>query len=288
MENRPCLPEIRSCYAGLTPAEKRIADCILEQPAETVGLSAAALAARASTASSAVIRLCRTLGFSGFSEFKMQLAVELAQNETLHYMPGIRPGDSSSEVLEKVFSADVKCLRDTAKKLDRTAFEAVVEGICRAGTVYIYGVGSSAGIACDLQYRLISLGYPALVFTDISFMSISTLNVREGDLAIGISHSGRTCATVDTLEKAGAAGAETACITSYSGSPLARISRHVLSVYADETRYPMEAVSSRIAQLAVVDAITAALSARRDEESGRRYEEIHAAVDAIRYPEGRR
>jgi DNA-binding MurR/RpiR family transcriptional regulator len=248
----------------------------------------AALAARAATAPSAVIRLCRTLGFSGFSEFKIQLAMELAQDETLPYMPGIRPEDSSEEILKKVFDADIKSLRDTMKRLDCAAFDAVVDQICRAGTVYIYGLGTSAGIAGDLQYRLMSLGYSALAFSDISYMSVSTLNIRENDLVVGISHSGRTVAILDALTKAAEAGAETACITSYKGSPLARICKYVLSVYSDETRYPMEAVSSRIAQIAVVDAIAAALSARCYGESGLRSSAIHAAMDAIRYPEERR
>ena len=40
--------------------------------------------------------------------------------------------------------------------------------------------------------------------------------------------------------------------------------------------------------MAVVDAITAALSARFYEKSGLRSTAIHAAMDAVRYPEGRR
>jgi len=288
MDYKPCLPEIRNRYGVLTPAEKRLADYILEYPSETVQLSAAALAARANTASSAVIRLCRSLGFGGFSEFKMNLAVELSQNVQFSYMPGISPEDSSGDILDKIFAANVKTLQDTARKLDRSVFDAVVQLLCGASNIYVYGVGTSAGIAADLQYRLMLLGCSAFLFTDVPSMSVSTINLHKGDVAIGVSHSGRTIATVDTLRRARESGAATVCITSYGGSLIARVCDQTLTVYSDETKYPIEAVSARVAQLGVIDALIAAISARRYSEAVQRSENIHSILNTLRYPEGKR
>lgn len=283
MAYKPCIPEIRSRYNSLTPAEKRLADYILQQPAETVELSASALADKASTASSAVIRLCHSLGFGGFSEFKMQLAVELSQEQELSYMPGIGPGDDSSTVLEKVFAANVKALQDSLKKLDRGVFDTVVDIIDRAEKIYIYGCGTSGGIASDLQYRLMSIGYTAFVFSDASNSRVSVLNITDRDAVIGISYSGRTSIIADTLKWANEIGAETVCISSFDGSPVTRVAKHVLTVYSEETAYPVEAVSARIAQMSVIDAITAALSARHHEAAVQRARDLHEALNIVRY-----
>jgi len=288
MRSKPCIPEIRGRYDSLTAAEKRIADQILQNPSEAVGLSAAALAARAETASSAVVRFCHSLEFEGYADFKMHLAVELSQTEPLGFLPGISIHDSSGEILDKVFAANMQSLKDTAKRLDRAAFEEVVQRIAVAETVYVYGVGTSASLAGDLQYRLMTLGYNAMVFSDVVQMFVSTLNIKERAVAIGISHSGRTQCILDALTLAKGQGAETVCITSYMASPITRICDHTLAVYSAETQYPVEAVAARTAQMSVIDALAAALSVRGKEDPAVRSKVIHEVVNSVRCRGGKR
>lgn len=276
------LSEITRQYHQLTPAEKRIADFVLQYPSDTVNLSAAALARQSGTASSAVIRFCRSLGYEGFSTFKMQLAVALSRQTPSSYMAGAAKGDSSSTVLDKIFAANIKALQDTAARIDRQTFSRVVELLCQARSIHIYGVGTSAGMVGELQHRFMLLGLRSQGFTDIAAMPLSTMNLGDGDVAIGISHSGRTSATVEALELSRAAGAQTVCLTSYAVSPLTAASDHVLTVYSDETRYPVEAVSARLAQIGVIDALIAALSVQRYEEATRRSGQIHDLMETIR------
>ncbi len=126
------------------------------------------------------------------------------------------------------------------------------------------------------------LGLQAHGFTDIAAMRLSTMNLQPGDAVFGISHSGRTAATVDALTLSKEAGAETVCLTSYPASPITMVSDHILTVYCDETRYPIEAVSARIAQTGVIDALVAAISVRRYEEATKRSEQIHDLMEDIR------
>ena len=250
-------------------------------------LTAAALASRAGTAPSAVVRFCKTIGFNGFPAFKLQLAVELSRQETVSYVHGVDPQDDCDTVLEKVFSANIRALEDTVSRIDRTGFREIVDSLSHANRIYIYGIGTSAGLVSDLEYRLMLLGFQAQGFTDITAMRLSTMNISAGDLVLGISHSGRTQATVDVLELARQNGAKTACLTSYAASPITRHAEHVITVYSDETRYPIEAVSARIAQAGVIDALVAALAVRHYDRALERGKTLKPLIEAIRIQEGR-
>lgn len=276
------LKEITRQYASLTPAEKKLADYVLQYPSETVGLSAAALAQRAGTAPSAVVRFCKSLGFEGFPAFKVRLAVVLSQQTPASYMSGAARGDSSSTILDKIFAANIKALQDTAARIDRTAFSEAVSLLASANNIHIYGVGTSAGMVGELQHRLMILGFRSQCFTDIASMRLSTMNLQPGDVAIGISHSGRTLVTIEALELSRLAGAKTICLTSYNASPITAVSDHVLTVYCDETHYPVEAASARIAQTGVIDALVAALSVQRYDISVQRSARIHDLMETIR------
>ena len=272
-------PQIQKMYKTLTAAEKRIADYVMQYPSQTLSLSAAALAKQSDTAASAVVR---------FSAFKMQLAVELSQQKPASYMTGVEAGDHSSTVLEKIMSANIKALQDTMARMDRKTFAAAVDLLSQAGSVYVYGIGTSAGLVGELQHRLMILGISAHGYTDAVTMRLSTMNLQPGDVVVAISHSGRTMAVVDALELAREQGVATVCLTSYNASPIAQVSDQVLTVFCDETQYPVEASTARIAQTAVVDALVAALSAHRYEEATRRSARIHDLMEDIRYKERRR
>ena len=276
------LKEITRQYASLTPAEKKLADDVLQYPSEAVGLSAAALAQRVGTAPSAVVRFCKSLGFEGFPAFKVRLAVALSQQTPASYMSGAARGDSSSTILDKIFAANIKALQDTAARIDRAAFSKAVALLASANNIHIYGVGTSAGMVNELQHRLMILGFRSQCFTDIAAMRLSTMNLQPGDVAIGISHSGRTLATIETLELSRLAGAKTICLTSYNASPITAVSDQVLTVYCDETHYPVEAASARIAQIGIVDALVAALSVERFDISVQRSAQIHDLMETIR------
>lgn len=281
------MPQIHRHYDALTPAEKNIADYVLQYPSEASQLSASALAKRAGTAPSAVIRFCKSVGFEGFSALKMQLAVELSRQTPASYMACVEASDPAATVLDKIFTANIKALQDTVSRIDRNTFAAVTALLSKANTVHIYGVGTSAPMVSELQHRLMLLGFQVHSYTDVVSARLSTMNLGPGDVAFGISHTGRTEPTVDALALSKEAGAATVCLTSYAGSPITQVSDHVLTVFCDETRYPIEASSARIAQTGVIDALVAALSVSRYEEATRRSQQTHDLLESIRYQKRR-
>jgi DNA-binding MurR/RpiR family transcriptional regulator len=72
---------------------------------------------------------------------------------------------------------------------------------------------------------------------------------------VTVSHSGSTVETVLATRLAREAGARTIGITRMGKSPLARHCEIILYTIANETRYRPEAMSSRVAQLAIIDTL---------------------------------
>ena len=283
METKYCLLTIKNRYRNLTEIEKQVADYILKNSEDVVHMSIDSFAKEVGVVKSAVIRCCKSLGFQGYAELKIVLASELSKNKQLNFIPNVSPNDPCGDILDKVFSANVKALHDTSERIDRASFEQIIALLEKAKHIYIYGIGTSNAPVNDLQYRLMQLGYSAFCYTDVPTMKISTMNIKPGDVAIGISHSGSTIATVETLRLCKTQGADTVCITSYESSPITTVCDHVITAYADEINYPVEAVSARIVHSSIVDAIAISLSVRDYSNALTRYQKSHEFVNTIRY-----
>lgn len=265
MNNLPCLSILRSRYPGLTNAEKKIADHVLSHPGETINATVTELAAASGVAPSAVNRFCKSLGFDGFPDFKLSLAMELANRETPsdEVLPEVHRDDDISGISEKVFRSSVRALQNTQRMLDMKVLEQVVALIDGARRIFIFGVGTSSTIAADAQYRFMQLGYNVTCSSDILYMQVSAMQMQPGDVALAISHSGETRATIETLRLARENGATGIAISSFEKSPLCVLADYAIVAYSDEQTYPVEAVSARIAHICVLDAIMVALFVRR-------------------------
>ena len=74
---RGALARIRSVYASLAPAERKVADVILEQYQKAIYMSVTQLAEACGVGESTVIRFCQNAGFRGYQELKLVLARDL-------------------------------------------------------------------------------------------------------------------------------------------------------------------------------------------------------------------
>lgn len=279
MTDLSCLFSIQNKYQSLTKTEKVVADYIAANPDRVVFMSVDELSAASGAVKSAIIRCCKSLGFRGYSDLKIALASDLSKNKQLNYVPYIDPGDNEQQILDKVFAASVKTLHETAEKLNRQELSQCINWLDKAEKIYIYGIGTSGPIVNDFHYRLMQIGKNVSCFTDIPAMNVSTLSIKQGDVVFGISHSGRTTATIQALTLAKQMGAKTICLTSAPGSLITEYSDCKLEVYSDEIHYPVEAVSARMAHFGIIDTITVSLSSKNYENAVIRAKKIHELLE---------
>jgi len=107
-------------------------------------------------------------------------------------------------------------------------------------------------------------------------------------VAIGISHSGLTTETIHALTVAGEAGAMTVAITNSPESPIADAADSVLTTQARESTYRIGAMSSRIAQLALVDFLFVRVAQRRHAEVAAPLRRTYEVTASHRIPAKRR
>lgn len=281
MQEKACLASIRKQYSSLTRTERQIADYILSNDEAVAEMSVAELASASHTAGSAVIRFCKTMGYTGFSQFRLALARELAVC-AIPLQFSLEAGDTNEKVMKKVFGAAVRTLKNTMSMLDFSKIEMLAGCFSQAERICIFGVGTSSPVVDDAQYRFLELGYSASGYTDILFMPVAAMNMKKGEIAIGISHSGRTKETLKAVKLAKEQEATVVAITSYRASPLAKMADYAMITYADDITYPVEAVSARLAHLCVIDALTVSLALRGGNEAAGRLSLKNQVLEEIR------
>ena len=274
---------IKNRYNTLTEAEKKLALYIMENPADVIRMTVKEFSEKCSVAPSAVIRLCKDLELDGFSELKIRLAGDMGKESRNDGLPSLDENDSTEAVFRKVFQSGINTLRDTLEMMDFEKIHVIAEKMLRSKRVVFFGVGTSSVIATDAQYRFAQLGISASACTDILFMNVTAINLGADDLAIFISHSGRTCATVDAMRNAKKSGAATIAITSFTDSPLYKECDNAVSVFSDEDNYPVEAVSARVAHTCIIDAFMMTLATMKHDSFAEHIASRNEILRKIRY-----
>ena len=277
------ISRIHNCYDSLTDTEKKIADTVFSSPKDAVKMTVKELAERSGTVPSAVVRFCKSIGATGFSDFKICLSAELGGKVSATGMLPIGEGDDPQQVFRKVFASGINTLEDTLSMIDFSQAEAIVRLLQQATRVVFFGVGTSSVIATDAQYRFAQLGIATSACTDILFMNVTAANLKAGDVAVCISHSGSTKATVDAMRRAKKSGADTIAISSFAHSSLAKESNYKLIAFSDDKNYPVEAVSARIAHMCIIDALMMSLASQNYEALKKHIEERNEVLKEIRY-----
>jgi DNA-binding MurR/RpiR family transcriptional regulator len=154
-------------------------------------------------------------------------------------------------------------IEDTRKVLDRAEVDRAIAILAAAERIEFYGIGTAAPIAEDAAYRFLRLGLQTKCATDSHAQAVSAAFTGPGVATVTISHSGRTAETLAATRLAREAGARTLCITNYGKSPLQKYCDVVLFTAAQETKFRMEAMSSRIAQTVVLDILYAGVAVTR-------------------------
>lgn len=178
----------------------------------------------------------------------------------------------------KIAFADARAVEETADQLDMAALDSVVEALAGANRVDVYGAGASAFVALDFQQKLHRIGRIAFAWADVHMALASAALLEAGDVAVGVSHTGATLDTVDALARARLNGACTVALTNFPQSPITAVADHVLTTAARETTFRSGAMTSRIAQLTVIDCLFIGVAQRH---SGTAQRALASTCDAI-------
>lgn len=251
---------LRAHAPRLRGASARISSVVLSSPSSVVAMTVSDLATASQTSVGSVVRFAQELGFRGFQDLKVRIAVDLSA----------APRNTTDLPLPARVLAETASALDAARhSIDEAAFRKATDHLLASGRVLVAGVGTSQPVAADAAYRLQLAGVPTMFTEDAHRQHVAAALLGPDDACLTISHTGQTQETLTTTRAARDAGARTIAVSSFAHSPLAELCDVVLVAGSAETGYRLEAMTSRFIHLALIDALYVALTEARPEQAAR-------------------
>ncbi|MBV1849935.1 MurR/RpiR family transcriptional regulator [Catellatospora tritici] len=284
------LARLRAKLPEFTGALRRVAEQVLTDPAGASRATIVELAERSHTSPATITRFCRAVGFEGYADLRLAIAGETGRAArsagwAVDIGRAIQPGDPLERVLGQIMAADTQAMQDTAAMTDLAEVERAADAIAAAERVDIYGASGSALVGAEMQFSLHRIGIAAWSWPDVHNGLASAALLRNGDVALGISHSGQTRETIEMIAEAGSRGATTVALTSFPRSPLADVADIVLTTATQATTFRPDSLSARHPQLVVLDLLYIAVAQRTHERAHAAFQRTAQAVAGHRLRE---
>jgi len=260
---------IRSTYDSLSNAERKVADYFLHNVEKVFNLPIATLAEEAGVSKVAWVRFCKAIGFQGVKELKKALFTQMHKKTdeiVTEPFADIREIKNMETLIESIKLNSIRAIQDTAEILDPDALESAAQMILDARTVRIFGAGASGLVGEDLQSKLMRINKNCYFSLDHHVRLTYASSMTEQDVAVLISMSGKTKEILEILSIAKQNNTPTIALTKYGKTLLATNADTVLYLSAPEITMRSAAMSSRLAQMMVIDALFTAV-AHKDYDS---------------------
>lgn len=240
----------------MTPADRQIAQFIIDNPERMLALSSAALAEETGRSQSSVVKFSQKMGYDGYQQLK--LAVNKAKVLELQPPPGVIHGtidahDDYNTIQQKLIGSKLLSMRETAAANPEAAIDAVLDALMGARKVLLAGVGASSLVAKDFSYKLLKLGRTVLLDSDSHIQISNASALNKADVVMALSHSGRSTETLRITELGRERGATIISVTGLQPNPLLDLADISLFTIGDEERVRSSAITSRDAQLMLMD-----------------------------------
>jgi DNA-binding MurR/RpiR family transcriptional regulator len=258
----------RSIYNSLNKREQKVASYFLDHVESVFTLPIAQLAEESGASQVAWVRFCKSIGFDGLKDMKKTLFSELNESSAPNVgaesslYTDIRDYTTVAQMTEAVKTSSIRALEDTMKLLDHASVERAAKLILHADAVKLFGVGASSLVAEDFCYKLIRIGKSTCFARDLHVQLTYAATMSPASVGFFVSYSGATQETMESLRLAKEKGAKTIALTKFDRSPLAQEADVCLFTSSPEISHRSGAMSSRIAQLAVIDVLFTAVASQ--------------------------
>lgn len=267
--------QAREAFDRLTARERKAAQMLLANY-PTAGLAPVAqFAERAQVSAPTVLRFVAKLGFQGYPDFQRQLREELeAQLASPLAKPSRsrRPPNPQRAAIDPFLESAIANLQNTFRHIGENEFMEIVELLCdKRRSVHLIGGRFTDALARYFAAHL-SLLRPQVrhVPSGIGVWRDRLLDISRRDVLVVFDIRRYQEDVVSFARKAADRGASIVLVTDQWMSPISRQAAHVLACrIAAPSRW-----DSGIAPLAVVEALTAAVTERLGDFARARIEEL--------------
>ncbi len=276
--NRSLEARIYSTYASLSPAERTLADVMLQHQMEIALYTAGELADKAGVSTATAARLIRALGYSSYPAAKREI------REANHW--GSPQGgviDSAeyaaeAPTLRSVVQTNIDNIHATADSIPPKVLDAICDACVKAERVFVIGLRNGFGLAHYAAH------YFGLIKDDVrvlpangTSMTHDLSTIRKGDFVICFAFRRRPKKLPLLLNEIRSTGCITALITDISASDSAKAADYAIRCRC----HSLAPFNSFTAAVTIVDYIAWTVAAKLGERSIERFRQIDRMVDLI-------
>ncbi|HAB0010302.1 TPA_asm: MurR/RpiR family transcriptional regulator [Listeria monocytogenes] len=226
------------------------------------------LAKECYTSPATIVRMCKKLGYKGYTDFKQDLVLNLHkwffEQQEVYNRGYIYPNKAAIEIGEVITNLTINGMIKSVQFLDPEIVTDLANILYEAERIDFYGCGVSNLVAQDFSYRFLRSGKNTSAFADSHIQASQAQQSNNSCVAVGISYGGETKEVIASLEIAKQLGAYTVSFTSEEDNSLARVADCNIAVAQIEQPEGYVAAASRIEMLHVMDIIYSVYASTND------------------------
>ncbi|WP_221563088.1 MurR/RpiR family transcriptional regulator [Alkalihalobacillus sp. TS-13] len=266
--------KIREKFNALTKRQKTVAKYLIDHPQKVAIQTAKEIGANTETSETTVIRLCYTLGFSGFSELQKQVStflIEKNHNDPLeNYRESTGELSAKDNLIQHIMKQDVASIEKTFSNLSDEMYQKIIDAILQSEKRFIVGLRSSFPPANWLHFSLnIVKGDTFLYKGEIDDAIYMLTEIDKECLVIAFSFPRYIQETVSFVSAAKKKGAKVLTITDDPLSPVGVLSDWLIKV---DTPSPA-ALSGMTPIFSVLNVLVSGVASSEWKDVGRRINE---------------
>lgn len=271
---------LAAAEAGLSPAERRVVEALLDEPARVAFGTVAELARRSGTSGPTVVRVARKLGFDGYRELQAAAQGELGSAAALAPAAArIRTtAAAADDPLGRASATEVANVETTLRAVDPAAFTTAVRMLAaRRRRVLVVSGDAERGIATAFADQLANLRDEVEVLEGTA-PRVAARVALAGSAAVVVAIDVRRYDAwlLDAVDTLRSGGAEVVAVTDGPLSPLVGGAAAWFAVRAEGVG-PFD---SHVGTLALLHALVAGVADRLRGPAAERLDRIESAWTA--------
>lgn len=260
------LAKISDTFQELTPSQRKVAQYVYHNINEAFLLNSFQIAKTANVSEATVTRFLTNLGFSGFSEFKREIARQVLESfsTTQRLAESAEDLKARGNVFSEILQGDIENIQTLTATISDQLFEQAVNELCSARSIYVLGLRSSYALAFYLTFDLrFFLDRVILIKPGIGDMPEQVLGVTKDDVLVVISFRRYTRESFDIAEKIKKRAGSVIALTNSELSPVAKLADVTLVASTNIPTY----IESYTAPISLINALITAIALRKKDQA---------------------
>ena len=192
-------------HQNFTPTEQSINTYILENIHSIAKMSIQQLALATHSSNAAIIRICKKIGYKGYKDFKLALAIELESqkfiNHSVDFSTPFYQSENYYEIINDISSLYKETINIVQAQLNINHLERISQLIINSQRIFIFAIGDSRITAMTFINKLMKINiYPILATENYAEIAMA-YNMTPHDCAFFMTYNGtnnqfKTCAQI--------------------------------------------------------------------------------------------